>query len=191
MAINKELPMSNYTDINSTGGLDPRDDPQSDTARLARHRAACSSVHPDVLASHRASERRNLIAAGWTPPGPADVARPVGSIHKAHLKAGDAPWCRQVLLYSPDHDEHDTEHRVMLYTAGRLSDALDYAEKGLSEWRTLAQQNARRDKINGATLRIAIAHLHAVLNKARTHPEQQAADTAARDWLASIGSEPT
>lgn len=39
-------------------------------------------------------------------------------------------------------------------------------------------------------LQTAIGHLQAVLNKARTHHEQQAADTAARDWLASIGSEP-
>lgn len=36
-----------------------------------------------------------------------------------------------------------------------------------------------------------ITHLQAVLNKARTHAEQQAADTAARDWLISIGSAPT
>lgn len=40
-------------------------------------------------------------------------------------------------------------------------------------------------------LLIAIGHLQAVLNKSRTHAEQQAADTAARDWLDSIGSEPS
>ena len=39
-------------------------------------------------------------------------------------------------------------------------------------------------------LDVAIGHLQAVLNKSRTHAEQQAADTAARDWLISIGSEP-
>lgn len=38
------------------------------------------------------------------------------------------------------------------------------------------------------TLEEAIAHLHAVLNKTSTHAEQQAADTAARDWLTSIGA---
>lgn len=38
---------------------------------------------------------------------------------------------------------------------------------------------------------VAIGHLQAVLNKARTHADQQAADTAARDWLTSIGSEPS
>lgn len=42
-----------------------------------------------------------------------------------------------------------------------------------------------------ATARIAITHLQEVLNKARTHADQQAADTAARDWLISIGSDPT
>jgi len=41
-----------------------------------------------------------------------------------------------------------------------------------------------------ATARIAITHLQAVLNKPRTHAEQQAADTVAREWLTSIGSEP-
>lgn len=35
----------------------------------------------------------------------------------------------------------------------------------------------------------AIRHLHAVLNKARTSDEQQRADSAAREWLESIGSE--
>jgi hypothetical protein len=39
-------------------------------------------------------------------------------------------------------------------------------------------------------LQAAVGHLQAVLNKARTHAEQQAADSAARDWLISIGSEP-
>lgn len=42
-----------------------------------------------------------------------------------------------------------------------------------------------------SALQTAIGHLQAVLNKKRSHAEQQAADTAARDWLASIGSEPT
>ena len=39
-------------------------------------------------------------------------------------------------------------------------------------------------------LQTAIGHLQAVLNKPRTHDEQVAADTAARAWLESIGSEP-
>ena len=40
-------------------------------------------------------------------------------------------------------------------------------------------------------LHLAIGHLQEVLNKPRTHGEQQLADTAAREWLLSIGSEPT
>lgn len=70
------------------------------------------------------------------------------------------------------------------------ADALDWAEKGLAEWRSVAQSNDKQAKAARATARIATGHLHAVLNKARTHAEQQAADTAARDWLTSIGSEP-
>ena len=40
-------------------------------------------------------------------------------------------------------------------------------------------------------LQVAIGHLQAVLNKCRSADEQQRADTAARDWLVSIGSEPS
>ncbi len=55
-----------------------------------------------------------------------------------------------------------------------------------------SQAQAQRTALANAqdALQTAINHLQAVLNKARTHDEQQAADTAARDWLTSIGSEP-
>lgn len=69
-------------------------------------------------------------------------------------------------------------------------DDVEWTEKGLAEWRAIAQANARQAEMGRATARVAINHLHAVLNKARTFDEQQAADTAARDWLASIGSDP-
>jgi hypothetical protein len=55
----------------------------------------------------------------------------------------------------------------------------------------MAVSRAKQAETARATARVAITHLQAVLNKARTHTEQQAADTAARDWLISIGSEPT
>jgi hypothetical protein len=55
----------------------------------------------------------------------------------------------------------------------------------------MALSHAKQAEAARATARIAITHLQAVLNKARTHAEQQAADMAARDWLISIGSEPT
>lgn len=71
------------------------------------------------------------------------------------------------------------------------SDALEWAEKGLAEWRDQAMAKSRHLAVVQATARIAIGHLQTVLNKCRSHDEQLAADTAAREWLTSIGSEPS
>jgi hypothetical protein len=70
-------------------------------------------------------------------------------------------------------------------------DHLDWMEKGNAEWRDMAVSRAKQAETARAIARVAITHLQAVLNKPRTHADQQAADTAARDWLISIGSEPT
>lgn len=119
------------------------------------------------------------------------TAQPVGTIFRAHLSRVDAePWCREILLYSPNNQGDRPESRVMLYTAGRLSDALDWAEKGMAEWRAAAMKGAAQTRAAEATSRVAIGHLHSVLNKCRSAAEQQKADTDARDWLESIGSEP-
>jgi len=59
-----------------------------------------------------------------------------------------------------------------------------------TDWRAIAQTNARHAEAARATARTAIGHLQAVLNKPRTHHDQQRADTLAREWLASIGSDP-
>jgi hypothetical protein len=72
-----------------------------------------------------------------------------------------------------------------------MRDEIEWLEKGNAEWRSLALANQQQARAAEAAARIAIKHLQEVLNKARTHAEQQAADTAARDWLISIGSEPT
>ena len=120
-----------------------------------------------------------------------DSAEPVGSINKAHIKPQDGPWCKEVLLYSPDNQGDSPSNRVMLYTGGRLGDALEWAEKGLAEWRSAALSAQGEARRLAAENRIAIGHLQAVLNKCRTAHEQLSADTAARDWLTSIGSEPT
>lgn len=77
--------------------------------------------------------------------------------------------------------------------AGFLAEAvdhIDWLEKGNAEWRSVALVRGQHLAALQATARIALEHLQAVLNKPRTHDEQQAADTAARDWLVSIGSEP-
>ena len=81
--------------------------------------------------------------------------------------------------------------KLALKDIGGVLDEVEWTEKGLVEWRDMALMNARQAEAARATARVAIGHLQAVLNKPRTHAEQQAADTAARDWLISIGSDPT
>ena len=80
---------------------------------------------------------------------------------------------------------------VRLDVVQEAIDHFEWLEKGNAEWRDMAIQKAKHSEAARATARVAIGHLQAVLNKARTHADQQAADTAARDWLISIGSEPT
>lgn len=70
-------------------------------------------------------------------------------------------------------------------------DKIEWLEKGNAEWRALALTNAQQARAAQATARIAITHLQEVLNKAQTFDEQIDADTDARNWLISIGSEPT
>ncbi len=67
-------------------------------------------------------------------------------------------------------------------------DDIEWTEKGLAEWRDMALSNARQAEAARATARVAITHLQAVLDQLRTRADQQVADTAARDWLVSIGS---
>jgi hypothetical protein len=86
-------------------------------------------------------------------------------------------------------DRHDA--KLALKAVGEVLDDVEWTEKGLAEWRDQALASIRQAEAARATARIAIGHLQAVLNKPRTHAEQQTADTAARDWLISIGSEPT
>lgn len=80
--------------------------------------------------------------------------------------------------------------RVRLDVVQESIDQLEWLEKGVAEWRALALSNQQQARAARATAKIAIQHLQAVLNQPRTHAEQQTADTAARDWLESIGSEP-
>ena len=82
----------------------------------------------------------------------------------------------------------------ILVRLDRVQEAIDHfewLEKGNIEWRDMAISKAKQAETARATARVAITHLQAVLNTPRTHADQQAADTAARDWLISIGSEPS
>lgn len=67
-------------------------------------------------------------------------------------------------------------------------DHFDWLEKGNEEWRSEYQRASKQAEMARATARVAIGHLDKVLNGCRNASEQQAADTAARDWLASIGA---
>jgi len=71
-----------------------------------------------------------------------------------------------------------------------LEDELDWAEKGLAEWRATALSNARQAKAARATARIAIGHLRAVLAKCVYDTlDHVPAYVAAQEWLESIGED--
>ena len=65
---------------------------------------------------------------------------------------------------------------------------MDWLEKGNAEWQSEYQRAAKQAEAARATARVAIANLDKVLNQCKTAQEQQLADTAARDWLLSIGA---
>lgn len=90
----------------------------------------------------------------------------------------------------PHPEPHAEWIQVRLDVVQTSIDHIEWLEDGNEEWRKLFQEKRREAYAARATARVAIGHLQAVLNKPRTHAEQQTADTAARDWLASIGSEP-
>ena len=71
------------------------------------------------------------------------------------------------------------------------TDKIEWLKKGVAEWRDLAVSNQKQARAARATALVAINHLQQVLNKSQTFDEQIDADTAARNWLLSIGSEPS
>jgi len=79
--------------------------------------------------------------------------------------------------------------RVRLDVVEGALEHIDWLEKGIAEWRGVALIQTKQAKAARATARIAIKHLQAMLAPPRTYAEQQSADNAARDWLASIESD--
>jgi hypothetical protein len=69
-------------------------------------------------------------------------------------------------------------------------DQIDWLDRGVDEWREEALSQQQKFYAAQATVKIAVRHLQEVLNKPRTYDDQVRADTNARDWLTSIGSEP-
>lgn len=107
---------------------------------------------------------------------------------------GDADRLLKYLADSIPQGPHPEPHAewvsVRLDVVQTAIDHIEWLEKGNDEWRNLYAAENRHAKAARATAQIAIQHLQEVLNKARSHDEQQRADTAARQWLESIGSEP-
>lgn len=68
---------------------------------------------------------------------------------------------------------------------------IEWLELGNKEWRDMAVSVGKQANASRATARVSIGYLQEVLNKSCTHEAQQRAETAARHWLESIGSEPT
>jgi hypothetical protein len=83
-------------------------------------------------------------------------------------------------------DRH--EAKLALKSYGDILDDVEWTEKGLAEWRDMYVSSSKQAEAARATARIAISHLNKVLNECRTAPEQQNADTEARDWLLSISA---
>lgn len=98
--------------------------------------------------------------------------------------------CRTLALALGTPEEAQTAEQRALLRSDSAEDRIEYLKKGVAEWRDLYQTTNQQARAARATAQVAIGHLQAVLNQARTHDEQQRADTAARDWLISIGSEP-
>ena len=71
-----------------------------------------------------------------------------------------------------------------------LPDQIDWIERGIVEWRAVAQTQNRFAKQEAAKCRVAITHLQTILNGRLDATQMLAAETAARDWLESIGEEP-
>ena len=91
----------------------------------------------------------------------------------------------------PHPDPHAEWIQVRLDFIEQAIDHFDWLEKGNAEWRDVAMSHMRQANAARATARIAISHMQEMLSRARTATESYAEDTAARDWLISIGSEPT
>lgn len=109
--------------------------------------------------------------------------------------AGDAERLLKYLADAIPRGPHPNPHAewvsVRLDVVQTAIDHIEWLEKGNEEWRAMAVSAGKQARASRATARVAIDHLQEVLNKPRTYEAQQRADTAARQWLESIGSEPT
>lgn len=106
----------------------------------------------------------------------------------------DTGDCTRLIKYLTDsipQGPHPNPHAewvsVRLDVVQTAVDHIEWLEKGNEEWRDMYCRESKHAEMARATARIAINHLIKILNGCRTAGEQQNADTAARDWLLSIG----
>jgi FtsZ-binding cell division protein ZapB len=90
----------------------------------------------------------------------------------------------------PHPEPHAKWIQVRLDFVQAAIDHIDWLDRGVDEWREEALSQQQKFYAAQATVKIAVRHLQEVLNKPRTYDDQVRADTNARDWLISIGSEP-
>jgi len=165
----------------------PDHDPQSDSARLARHRALHSPVHPDVAAAAKAAQRQNLIDQGWTPPRKPGFQPQVPTMAYLHPTADGC--------VTTDPTAYQAPRELLL--KNDVYDYITWMEAGIDEWRATAFQwrdvaMKAQDQHRLALLKAqtAIGHLQDILNQRCTATQRLEAENAARDWLHSIGSKP-
>ncbi len=108
---------------------------------------------------------------------------------------GDASRLIKYLADAIPQGEHPNPYAewisVRLDVVQCAIDHIEWLEKGNEEWRAAYAGSSKQATTSRAQNRIALSHLDAVLNKAKNAHDQQAIDTAARDYLASIGYEPS
>ena len=106
--------------------------------------------------------------------------------------------CGRLLKYlvdaipqGPHPEPHAEWVSVRLDVVQTSIDHIEWLEKGNEEWRVMALSSQKQAEAAKATARIAIGHLQELINGSVAGPDRLKAYESARDWLASIGSEPT
>jgi hypothetical protein len=94
-----------------------------------------------------------------------------------------APWvCEEIA-------KQEAELRRLHTENAELKDEVEWNDKGLAGWRDRAMSEIKQAKAARATAQIAITHLQKVLDIRSSYDDLKAAETAAREWLESIGAE--
>ena len=144
-------------------------DPQSDEARLARHRATHRVVHPDIAKAAREVADLRLAGAEKALKGAIDL---LTLMYESPSLAGT----RALVLIEKE-----------LPVLQEALDDANWTAKGLVEWRAEAVEARKQRDAAFAMRRLAFKHLDKILNGCTTAAEQQAADADGRDYLNACG----